>query len=106
MVLLLAAVVMALGALAVLALGTAALLDLGPFAPPETPRGLEVDDPLGDCREARLDRGAACEAGDGAPRLSGQRPLSGTPLGVRVGRPVPVVRPATRRPHRRRAAGE
>ncbi len=54
---------MALGALAVLALGTAALLDLGPFAPPETPRGLEADDPLGDCREAGLDRGESCDAG-------------------------------------------
>ena len=54
---------MALGALAVLALGTASLLDIGPFAPPEAPRGLEVDDPLADCREAGLDRGESCDAG-------------------------------------------
>lgn len=54
---------MALGALAVLALGTASLLDIGPFAPREAPRGLEVDDPLEDCREAGLDRGESCDAG-------------------------------------------
>ncbi len=54
---------MALGALGVLALGTASLLDIGPFAPPETPRGLEVADRLDDCREAGLDRGESCDAG-------------------------------------------
>ncbi|MYA85402.1 MAG: hypothetical protein F4Y12_07440 [Acidimicrobiaceae bacterium] len=59
---LLAAVIMALGALGVLALGTAALLDLGPFAPTD-PAGLEVADKLGDCREARLDRGEGCDEG-------------------------------------------
>ena len=61
--LLLAAVVMAVGALATVALGTAALLDLGPFASPEPRRGLEVADQLEDCREARLDRGESCDAG-------------------------------------------
>lgn len=59
---LLAAVIMALGALGVLAFGTAALLDLGPFAPTD-PAGLEVADKLGDCREARLDRGEGCDEG-------------------------------------------
>lgn len=53
---------MALGALGVFALGTAALLDLGPFAPTD-PAGLEVADELGDCREARLDRGEGCDEG-------------------------------------------
>ena len=62
MVLLLVAVVMALGALGVLALGTASLLNLGPFASTE-PAGLEVTDPVGDCREAGLDRGESCDAG-------------------------------------------
>ena len=61
-VLLLAAVVMAVGALATVALGTAALLDLGPFATPE-PRRIEVADRLGDCRDARLDTGDSCDAG-------------------------------------------
>lgn len=61
--LLLAAVVMAVGALGVLALGTAALLDLGPFSVPEPARGLEVADRLEDCREAGLDRGETCDAG-------------------------------------------
>ena len=61
-VLLLAAMVMALGALATVALGTAALLDLGPFAAPE-PRLIEVADRLGDCRDARLDTGDSCDAG-------------------------------------------
>ena len=63
MVLLLAAVVMAVGALGVLALGTAALLDLGPFSAPEPRRGLEVADRPDDCREAGLDRGESCDAG-------------------------------------------
>ena len=53
---------MALGALGVLAFGVAALLDLGPFAP-TGPVGLEVADKLGDCREARLDRGEGCDEG-------------------------------------------
>ena len=85
---LLAAVVMALGALGVLALGTAALLDLGPFAAPESSEppegsdrlggtteppeigdrsvpseGLVVTDRLGDCRDARLDTGEDCDPG-------------------------------------------
>jgi len=62
-VLLLAAVVMAVGALGMLALGTAALLDLGPFAAPEPRRGLEVADRPDDCREAGLDRGESCDPG-------------------------------------------
>ena len=53
---------MAVGGLATVALGTAALLDLGPFAPAEV-GGLEMADPSGDCREARLDRGESCDAG-------------------------------------------
>ena len=53
---------MAVGALGTVALGTAALLDLGPFAARET-QPLEVADRLGDCREAGLDRGEACDAG-------------------------------------------
>ena len=61
-VLLLAAVVMAVGGLATVALGTAALLDLGPFAAPE-PRRVEVADRLGDCRDARLDTGEGCDPG-------------------------------------------
>ncbi len=61
--LLLLAVLMAVGGLGVLALGTASLLDLGPFAAPEAPRPLEVPDRLEDCREAGLDRGEACDPG-------------------------------------------
>ena len=62
MALLLAAIVMAVGAIATVALGTAALLDLGPFASTK-PAGLEVPDRLEDCREAGLDRGESCDPG-------------------------------------------
>ena len=75
---LLAAVVMAVGALGVLALGTAALLDLGPFAAPEPPQGLEVADRLEDCRDAGLDTGESCDAGADIEAIRLQHPDDGT----------------------------
>ena len=69
---------MAAGGLGAIALGAAALLDLGPFAAPEPPAGLMVDDPPGDCREAGLDRGEACDAGADVEAVSLWAPDSGT----------------------------
>ena len=77
-VVLLVAVVMAVGALGVLALGTAALLDLGPFAGPGPPQGLDVADRLEDCRDAGLDTGDSCDAGADIEAIRLQHPDDGT----------------------------